>query len=73
MRLVKGTLDNGQLLLDEPIDSTKPVRVMVTLLDETSELPVSRPGRLLDLPSVSLGGDPMATYSREEMYGDDMR
>jgi hypothetical protein len=72
MRIVKGTFDNGQLVLDEPVEMTKPVRVAV-VFEELPELPMPRLGRLLDLPSMSLGGDPMATYSREEMYGDDMR
>jgi hypothetical protein len=70
MRLVKGTFDNGQLLLDELVETTKPVRVVVVFEEET--LPKGRPD-FSNWPKLSLGDDSGTTYSREEMYGDDMR
>jgi hypothetical protein len=69
MRLVKGTLDNGQLLLDEPVDSTKPMRVVVTFLDE-AEKPKERID-FSDWPTLSLGNDSGKTYVREKMSDDD--
>ncbi len=55
MRLIKGTFNNGQLVLDEPVETTKPVRVVVTFLDEDD-----KPKGKIDFstwPSRSLGDD----------------
>lgn len=69
MRLIKGIYENGQLTLDEPMDVSHPMQVVV-VFDDDQIKPMPKP---FVLSARVRGIDPSDTFRREDMYEDDMR